>query len=170
MKVRLWQDIDTLGKRGEIVDVRDGYARNYLMPRRMAAKPSPTMDKEFELEKRRQAKVDAKLIGDAKAVAEKLVTVPSVSIEVNANDEGQLYGSVTPTMIAEALKDHGLKVEPRSVEIKEPIKQTGTYDVAINLHREVRPTLKVWVLSSKAPADKPAEKPGEKAEKKEEKT
>ena len=158
MKVRLWQDIDKLGKRGEIVDVKDGYARNYLMPRRLAAKPSPTMDKEFELEKRRQSKVDAKLIGDAKAVAEKLAGVPSVSIEVNTNDEGQLYGSVTPTMIAEALKDHGLKVEPKAVEIKDPIKQTGTYEVSVNLHREVRPTLKVWVLSSKAPADAAAKK------------
>jgi large subunit ribosomal protein L9 len=157
MKVRLWQDIDKLGKRGEIVDVRDGYARNYLMPRRLAAKPSPTLDKEFELEKRRQSKIESKLVGDAKAVAEKLVTVPSVSIEVNTNDEGQLYGSVTPTMIAEALKDHGLKIEPRSVEIKEPIKQTGTYEVAINLHREIRPMLKVWVLSSKAPAEKKVE-------------
>jgi len=161
MKVRLWQDIDKLGRRGDVVDVRDGYARNFLMPRRMAAKPSPTMDKEFELEKRRQAKVDAKLISDAKAVAEKLVTVPSVSIEVNTNDEGQLYGSVSPTMIAEALKDHGLKVEPKCIEIKDPIKQTGTFEVVVNLHREVRPSLKVWVLSTKAPGEKPGDKAAE---------
>lgn len=154
MKVRLWQDIDTLGKRGEIVDVRDGYARNFLIPRRMAAKPSPTLDKEFALEKRRQAKIDAQLIADAKTVAEKLATVPGVVIEVNTHEEGQLYGSVTPTMIAEALKDHGLKVEPKSVEIKDPIKQVGEYQVAINLHREVKPALKVTVVASATAAQK----------------
>jgi len=152
MKVLLWNDVEKLGRRGEIVDVKDGYARNYLIPRRLASKPTPSMYKEFELEKRRLAKVEAKLIADAKVIAERLEKIPSVSIEVNANEEGQLYGSVTPTMIAEALKDHQLKVEPKAVEIAEPIKQLGTYEVSVNLHREVKPKLKVWVLSSKAVA------------------
>jgi large subunit ribosomal protein L9 len=71
---------------------------------------------------------------------------------VNTNEEGHLYGSVTPTMIAEALKDQQLKVEPKSIEIAEPIKQVGTFEVVVNLHREVKPKLKVWVLSTKAPA------------------
>ena len=87
---------------------------------------------------------------DAKAVAEKLSGVKSVSIEVNTNEEGLLYGAVSPSMIAEALKDQGLKVEAKAIEIAEPIKKTGTYEVAVNLHREVKPTLKVWVLSTKA--------------------
>src|SRR6185436_7953616 len=122
MKVRLWQDIEKVGKRGEILEVKDGFARNFLIPRRMAGKPNSSQDKEFELEKRRQGKLDAKLVADAKAVAEKLSNLPSVSIEVNANEEGQLYGSVTPSMIAELLKDQGLKVEPKTIEIKDPIK------------------------------------------------
>jgi len=158
MKVLLWNDVEKLGRRGEIVEVKDGYARNYLIPRRMASKPTPSMYKEFELEKRRLAKVEAKLIADAKVIAERLEGIPSVSIEVNANEEGHLYGSVTPTMIAEALKDHQLKVEPKAVEIAEPIKQLGTYEVSINLHRDVKPKLKVWVLSSKAPAGADAAK------------
>jgi len=158
MKVLLWNDVEKLGRRGEIVEVKDGYARNYLIPRRMASKPTPSMYKEFELEKRRLAKVEAKLIADAKVIAERLEKIPSVSIEVNANEEGHLYGSVTPTMIAEALKDHQLKVEPKAVEIAEPIKQLGTYEVSVNLHRDVKPKLKVWVLSSKAPAGTDAAK------------
>ena len=152
MKLLLWNDVEKLGRRGEIVEVKDGYARNYLIPRRLASKPTPSMYKEFELEKRRQNKLEAKLIAGASQVAERLAQIASVSIEVNTNDEGHLYGSVTPTMIAEALKDHQLKVEPKTIEIAEPIKQVGTFEVSINLHREVKPKLKVWVLSTKAPA------------------
>ena len=152
MKVLLWNDVEKLGRRGEIVEVKDGFARNYLIPRRLASKPTPSMYKEFELEKRRQNKIEAKLIAGASQVAEKLAQVASVSIEVNTNDEGHLYGSVTPTMIAEALKDHHLKVEPKTIEIAEPIKAVGTFEVIINLHRDIKPKLKVWVLSTKAPS------------------
>jgi large subunit ribosomal protein L9 len=108
------------------------------------------MQKEFELAKRRMVKQEAALIGDAKAIAEKLAGVNSVSIEVNTNEEGLLYGAVSPSMVVDALKDQGLKVEARAVEISEPIKKVGTYEVSINLHREVKPKLKVWVLSTKA--------------------
>ncbi len=149
MKVMLWKDMDKLGKRGEVVDVRDGYARNFLLPRKLASLQTEGAKREFEIEKRRQSKADAKLIIDAKAVAEKLVEVASISIEVNTNESGQLYGSVTPSMITEALRDKGLKVEAKAVEISEAIKQTGTYEVEINLHRDVKPKLKVWVLSTK---------------------
>jgi len=152
MKVLLWNDVEKLGRRGEIVEVKDGYARNYLFPRRLASKPTKPMYKEFELEKRRQNKLEAKLIAGATQIAERLAQIPSVSIEVNTNEEGHLYGSVTPTMIAEALKDHQLKVEPKTIEVAEPIKQVGTFEVTIHLHREVKPKVKVWVLSSKAPA------------------
>ncbi len=158
MKVLLWNDVDKLGRRGEIVEVRDGFARNYLIPRRLASKPTPTMYKEFELEKRRQSKVEAKLVSDANEVAKRIAEVASISIEVNANEEGHLYGSVSPSMVSEALRDKGLKVEPKCVEIAEAIKQTGTYEVTVALHRDVKPKLKVWVLSSKAAAAPAGEK------------
>lgn len=167
MKVLLWQDVEKLGKRGEVVDVRDGYARNFLFPRRLASKPTPSMYKEFELAKRRSAKQEAALVSDAKQVAEKLAGVTSVSIEVNANEEGHLYGAVTPSMIADALRDQGLKVEAKAIEIAEPIKQVGTYEVDVNLHREVKPKLKVWVLSTKAvkPESSSAKAPSDKDKK-----
>jgi large subunit ribosomal protein L9 len=158
MKVLLWQDVDKVGRRGDTVEVREGFARNFLFPRKLASIPTPSMHKEFELAKRRVVKQEAAMIGDAKAVAEKLAGVTSVSIEVNTNEEGLLYGAVSPSMIADALKDQNLKVEARAIEIKEPIKKVGTYEVLVNLHREVKPTLKVWVLSTKAvkPEDKKA--------------
>ena len=96
MKVLLWQDVDKLGKRGETVVVKDGFARNYLFPRKLASIPTLSMQKEFELAKRRVVKQEAALITDAKAVAEKLAGVTSVSIEVNTNEEGLLYGAVSP--------------------------------------------------------------------------
>ena len=150
MKVLLWRDVEKLGKRGEVISVKDGYARNFLIPRRMASVPTPSMYKEFELEKRRQVKQEAELVSEANTVAEKLISIPSVSIEVNTNEEGHLYGAVSPSMISDALKDQGLKVEAKAIEIDEPIKQVGTYEVHVNLHREVKPALKVWVLSTKA--------------------
>ena len=150
MKILLWRDVEKLGKRGEVIEVKDGYARNYLIPRRMASIPTDSMYKEFELEKRRQSKQDAALVSEANAVAEKLSGIASVSIEVNTNEEGHLYGAVSPSMVADALRDQGVKVEAKAIEISEPIKQVGTYEIAINLHREVKPTLKVWVLSTKA--------------------
>jgi large subunit ribosomal protein L9 len=150
MKILLWQDVEKLGKRGETVDVRDGFARNFLFPRKLASIPTPSMQKEFELAKRRTVKQEASFITDAKAVAEKLAGVTSVSIEVNTNEEGLLYGAVSPSMVADALKDQGLKVEAKAIEIAEPIKKVGTYEVIVTLHREVKPTLKVWVLSTKA--------------------
>ena len=149
MKVLLWQDIEKLGKRGEIVEVKDGYARNYLMPHRLASEPTPGMYKEFELEKRRQARREQQLVSDAEQVATKLQDISSVTVEVNTNEEGHLYGSVTPTMVAEALLDQGVKIEPRTVEIAEPIKQVGVYEVVVRLFKEVAPKVKIWVVSSK---------------------
>jgi len=164
MKVLLWQDVDKLGRRGETVDVREGFARNFLFPRKLASIPTASMQKEFELAKRRMVKQEAAVIGDAKQIAEKLAGVTSVSIEVNTNDEGLLYGAVSPSMVADALKDQGLKLEARAIEIAEPIKKVGTYEVVVNLHREVKPKLKVWVLSTKAVKPEGAPKAEDKKE------
>ena len=150
MKILLWQDVEKLGKRGQTVDVKEGYARNYLFPRKLASKDTATMRKELELAKRRSAKQEAEYVTEAKAVAEKLALVPSVTVEVNANEEGQLYGTVTPSMIADALREHKLKVDARCVQIPEPIKKVGTYDLDIALHKDIVHKLKVWVITTKA--------------------
>ncbi|SVD96757.1 uncharacterized protein METZ01_LOCUS449611 [marine metagenome] len=149
MQVLLWHTIEQLGKRGDIVTVKDGYARNFLIPRRMASLPTSGQYREFEVEKRRQDQIEVQLIDNAKQVETKLAEVTSLSMEVNTNEEGVLYGSVTPTMISQALLGENMKVEAKNIEISESIKKIGTYEVTINLHREVKPTLKLWVLSTK---------------------
>ena len=149
MQVLLWHTIEKLGKRGDIVTVKDGYARNFLIPRRMASLPTSGQYREFEVEKRRQDQIEVQLIDNAKQVETKLAEVTSLSMEVNTNEEGVLYGSVTPTMISQALLGEIMKVEAKNIEISESIKKIGTYEVTINLHREVKPTLKLWVLSTK---------------------
>ena len=150
MKILLWQDVDKVGKRGQIVDVKEGYARNYLFPRKLASIDTPGNQKELEQAKRRAAKQEAEYASEAQVVAEKLEAVPSVTVEVNANEEGMLYGAVTPSMIADALREHKLKVDGRCVEIAEPIKKVGTYDIDIVLHKDIRRKLKVWVITTKA--------------------
>jgi large subunit ribosomal protein L9 len=150
MKVLLWQDVEKVGRRGETVEVREGFARNFLFPRKLASKDTAGMRKELEQAKRRSARQEAEYATEAQAVAEKLATVPSVTVEVNANEDGALYGAITPGMISEALREHKLKVDARCVEIAEPIKKVGTYDVDIVLHKDIRSKLKVWVITTKA--------------------
>ena len=152
MKVLLWQDVEKLGRRGETVDVREGFARNFLFPRKLASIPTASMQKEFELAKRRMVKQEAALVGDAKQVAEKLAGVTSVSIEVNTNEEGLLYGAVSPSMVADALKDQGLKVEARAIEIAEPIKKVGTYEYLCTIHNGMTGEVIVKVGKTSVPS------------------
>jgi ribosomal protein L9 len=122
------------------------------------------MYKEFELEKRRQAKREKLLVTEAEEVAAKLQDLSSVTVEVNTNEEGHLYGSVTPSMVAEALLGQGLKIEPRLVEIEEPIKQVGVYEIQVRLFKEVCPKVKIWVVSSKTLESLTPVKEGERKE------
>ncbi len=147
MKIRLWHDVEALGKRGDVVSVKDGYARNYLLPRRMAGKPTVAQDREYLLEKRRWEKRQADLLVEAKAVAEKMQIVV-VSVEANANPEGVLFGSVTPHMISAALTQQGFRTEAKSVKLDEPIKKTGDYKIPVRLHADLSVTVEVKVVPS----------------------
>ena len=147
MKIRLWHDVESLGKRGDVVNVRDGYARNYLLPRRMAGKPTASQDREFLLEKRRWEKNQAQLLVEAKGISEKLGAV-SVTIEANANPEGVLFGSVTPHMVSAALAQEGYRVDAKSIRIDEPIKKVGEYKVPVRLHAELSVPIQVKVAPS----------------------
>lgn len=147
MKVLLWKSIEKLGGLGEVVDVKSGYARNYLFPRRLASEDTPSQRRGLDIARRRQEKLEVKHAQDAVALAAALEKM-SVSLEVNTTEDGTLYGSVTPTMVADALKEQGATIEPKQVEIDEPIKQVGYYEVTLNLHKDVKPKLKVWVVSA----------------------
>lgn len=148
MKVLLWKDVDHLGTRGTVVDVKNGYARNYLIPRKMAASPTPSAYKELELEKKRTVKRTAKRMEDLKTWAAQ-IEKESVTITVKTNEEGHLYGSVTGATIAEAYEKLGVKVEAAWIAIDEPIKTVGVYQVKIKLHQDLEVVAKVWVVQEK---------------------
>jgi large subunit ribosomal protein L9 len=163
MKVLLLQDIDRLGKMGETVEVRPGYARNFLLPKRLAVKPTGGAGRELDLAKRRAKKMEQKLIADAEGVRKELGRVPSITLELRANETGALYGSVTPSMIVDALRSHHLKVDAKQVEIKHPIKTTGDFEIPIRLYKEIHHPLKVKIVATAEV--KVEEKKAEKAEK-----
>ncbi len=148
MKVLLLQDVDRLGKMGETIEVRPGYARNFLLPKRLAVKPASGAGKELELAKRRAKKMEQKLITDAEEVKKELQKVGGVTLELRANESGALYGSVTPSMIVDAFRTHKMRVDAKQIELKTPIKATGDYEVPIRLFKEVIFYLKLKIVAT----------------------
>ena len=145
MQVILRDDMDNLGKSGEVVNVKPGYARNYLLPRGFAIKATASDVKRVEHEKRVIAARTAKLAKEAQAEADRLSKV-SVSIARAVGEEEKLYGSVTSRDIAEALGEQGVKVDSKKIHLEEPIKTLGLTEVQVKLGRGVNATIKVWVV------------------------
>jgi large subunit ribosomal protein L9 len=145
MQVILRDDMDNLGKSGEVVNVKPGYARNFLLPRGHAIKATESDVKRVEHEKRVIAARTAKLSKEAQAEADKLSQV-SVSIARAVGEEDKLYGSVTTRDIAEALAEKGVKVDSKKIHLDEPLKALGMTEVQIKLGRGVNATIKVWVV------------------------
>ena len=145
MQVILRDDMDNLGKSGEVVNVKPGYARNYLLPRGHAIKATESDVKRVEHEKRVIAARTAKLSKEAQAEADKLSQI-SVSIARAVGEEDKLYGSVTTRDIAEALAGKGVKVDSKKIHLDEPLKALGMTEVQIKLGRGVNATIKVWVV------------------------
>src|SRR6476646_4622905 len=145
MEVILREHVDNLGRRGEIVKVADGYARNYLLPRKLALLATEGNKKQIE---RERVKFDAKELEEKKfadAVAERLKTV-EVEISRKVGETEALYGSVTTADIADALAAKGFDIEKRRVNLHEPIKKLGEFEVPVRLHRDVTVPLKVRVV------------------------
>ncbi|HVZ86308.1 MAG TPA: 50S ribosomal protein L9 [Polyangia bacterium] len=145
MQVILRDDLDNLGKSGEVVNVRPGYARNYLLPRGLAIKATAGDIVRVEHEKRVIATRTAKLAKEAQAEADKLSQV-SVSIARATGEEDKLYGSVTSRDIAEALREQHVTIDAKKIHLEEPIKSLGMVEVPIRLGRGVNATIKVWVV------------------------
>ena len=146
MKVILRQDVDNLGTMGEIVNVKDGYARNYLIPRQMAYFATEKATKVLEFEKKQYAKRMAKEKAGAEMISTQLAEL-QVSVAMKVGEEGRLYGSVTPQMIAQELSLRGFDVDKRNIIIEDAIKSLGVFDITIKLHPEVTTTIKIWVIS-----------------------
>lgn len=156
MKLLLKKDVPSLGYVGDIVNVKIGYARNYLLPNRLAMEPTKgniraiAKDKE-EADKRRRAHLESlKAIADAVNEAE-------VTIEAAANPDGHLYGSVGAREISAALREQGHQIEPGNVELRDPIRRLDSQTVMIRLGHDVTAEVKVWVVASGASVDEDEE-------------
>ncbi len=141
----LLEDVAHLGKIGDKVRVSDGYARNFLLPRKLAAKTAPAVLRTIEAKKLRLQKDHEERLGVAKLLAEKLSSL-SVSLSVQAGEDDKLYGAIHAGQIVEELVKEGITLEKEVVNLAEPIKALGSYNVEIVLHPDVKTTLKVWVV------------------------
>ena len=153
MEVILREHVDNLGRRGEVINVADGYARNYLLPRKLALVATEGNKKQIE---RERVKFDLKELEEqkvAQAVAERMAGV-EIEIARKVGETEVLYGSVTSGDIAEALAAKGFELDRRKLQLPEPIKKLGEYTVPVKLHRDVTMNLKVRVVAEVSGAKK----------------
>lgn len=144
-KLILKRDVRGLGKIGDTVSAKDGYARNFLIPQGLALEHSSSNIKILEEEKKREKKEVEKEKKKAEELKEKISKV-SCTIPVKVGEEGKLFGSVTLVDIASALVQEGIEIDKRKIELDEPIKVLGVYTVPVRLHPEVSANIKVWVV------------------------
>jgi large subunit ribosomal protein L9 len=149
MEVILREHVDNLGKRGEIVKVADGFARNYLLPRKLALPATDGNRKHVERERKIMEMREAQEKSGAEAIATRLATV-EIAIARRVGDTEQLYGSVTAADIVDLLKTKGFEVDRRKLILPEPLKALGEFEVPLKLHREVTVPLKVKVVKEGA--------------------
>ena len=144
-KVLLREDVDDLGARGEIVRVRAGYARNYLLPRNLAVEATTGNVKGIEQERAALLKKEAKERSTAEAQSERMRSL-TLEFKRKAGEQGALYGSVTSMDLAEALKERGYEIDRHRIHLREPLKRLGEFNVPVRLHREVSIDLQVKVV------------------------
>lgn len=145
-EIILKQDVENLGETGEVVDVKPGYARNYLLPQGMAVPATEGNLERIHEERRRVERSEERQREEAEELAS-VLGGRSITFHVRAGEEGRLYGSVTASDITDELADEGIAVDRRRLVLDEPIKELGVYNVAVDLHEDVRPELKIWVVA-----------------------
>ena len=145
MEIILRADVQHLGKIGEVVKVKDGYARNYLLPQGLAYPATEANKKKITYEGERLAKQQAAEKSAAETEATRLAAV-QLTFEVKVGEEEKLYGSVTASDIQRKLEELGIHVDKRKIDLAEPIRELGEYNVGIKIHPEVRPEVRVTVV------------------------
>jgi len=145
MKVILIDEIRGLGTRGDVVNVKDGYARNYLLPKNLAREATPGNMKSVEQERKKWAMLAQKEKEQASKAAE-VVKGTKIVVSKRVGEGGQLFGSVTSNEIADALTEKGFEVDKRRIELAHPIKTLGTHDVEVRLHKDVMAQIQVEVV------------------------
>lgn len=148
MKVILLEDVKSQGKKGDVIEVSDGYAKNGLFPKKLAIEANAKNLNDLKLKKANDEKVAAENLAEAKEFA-KLIESKTVILKLKCGDGGKTFGSVSSKEIAdEAMKQHGLGIDKKKIQISEPIKALGTYDVTVKLHPKVQSVLKVNVVEA----------------------
>ena len=143
MKVVLLKDVKNVGKRDDILNVSDGYARNFLFPQKLAAEATPGALKEIERKRAAQDAREAEQLAEAQAKAA-ILKNQIINLEVKCGEKGRLYGSVTNAEVAEALeKQHGVKVDKRKIDIGDPIREVGIREISVWLHTGVTTPMKL---------------------------
>jgi large subunit ribosomal protein L9 len=145
MKIILRQNVERLGQRGDIITVKDGFARNYLIPRKLALVATPGNLRTFQEEKKQLDVRENKDRRLAEQLAKKLKSV-SITATVAVGEEDRVFGSVTAQTIAGLLKDKGYEIDKKKILLEEPIKALGVYTVPLKLHHDVEGKVKVWVV------------------------
>ena len=147
MRIILLKDYETLGEAGSQVDVKAGYARNFLIPTGVALKATKENMKKFEeIAKQKKNKL-TRALKSSQELAEKLKTL-SLTVPVKVGEDDKIFGAVTSQMIAEQLQEKGYEIDKRQIQLEEPIKALGIYDIPIRLHSEITTSVKLWVIKS----------------------
>ena len=145
MEIILRQTVENLGHPGDVVTVKNGYARNFLLPRGFAFEATPGNLKRIAAERSRLEAAENDRRGSASELAKKLEEV-QLTFSARVGEEGKLFGSVTSADIAEQLAAQGFNIEKRLIDLHEPIKALGVYRVPVKLHADVKPEIRVWVI------------------------
>lgn len=148
MELLLKKAVDKLGRIGDVVTVKPGFARNYLLPLGFAVPVTKANLATIEKEREKALAEERARVDTLREIAQQIEQT-SVTIEGRANEEGHLFGSVTGANIAVALREKGFDVDPRSVRLDAPLKEIGVFDVKVHLHQDVDTTVKVWVVQAK---------------------
>jgi len=147
MDVVLLQDVEQLGSQGTVVHVKPGFARNYLLPRGLAAPATPQQLKATEEIKRQRQQKSVRLKDEAETLKRTLESRP-VTLKLNVGEDGKAFGSVTAHDVLEALKRDGLDVDKHAVHLDQPIKTLGVFDVPVRVQSDVTATVKLWVVKA----------------------
>ncbi len=148
MEIVLLEDVKSLGKKGDLVKVNDGYGRNYILPKKLGVEATPKNLNDLKLKKANEERVAAQQLSEAKDIASK-IEESTVTVSIRAGEGGRAFGSVSTKEIAKAVSDQlGIEIDKKKMVLTEPIKNLGEYEVPVKLHKDVNVKLKVKVVGA----------------------
>jgi large subunit ribosomal protein L9 len=156
MKIILKETVESLGRRGSVVDVKPGYARNYLIPHHLADIATNENIRRVEADRREYLAREAKRIEEAQEIAVAIGKL-QLTVTMKASEDGHLFGSVSERVVADALAAEKIVIDPKMVRMDQHLREVGVYDVKIHLHPEVDVTAKLWVVADKTAEAAPVE-------------